>query len=92
VLPFWREAALLPYGEGEMCMPGRDEGPGVLVTYDRGRSWDERGGPHLTQTRLTHLIEGSVALVDDEVGLGFWGLGFCVLGLGLGVWGLGFRV
>ena len=71
VLPFWREAALLPYGEGEMCMPGRDEGPGVLVTYDRGRSWDERGGPHLTQTRLTHLIEGSVALVDDEVGLGF---------------------
>ena len=49
-----------------MCRPGREEGPGVLVSLDRGKSWEERGGPRLRQTRATHLIEGSVARVDAE--------------------------
>ena len=48
----------------EACKPlvlGRSEGPGVLVSADRGRTWDERGGAELRAPRHTHLIEGSVA-------------------------------
>lgn len=72
VLPFWREAALLPKSRGPLCTPGREEGPGVLVSTDRGKTWEERGGASLRQSRHTHLIEGSVARVDgwNEEGRG----------------------
>ena len=65
VLPFWRESALLP--KHDVCVPGRAEGPGVLVSEDEGKTWEERGGMGM-RAAGTHIIEGSVARVDDAYG------------------------